>query len=87
MTVETCRTLAYPVHVGHGALSALPDLVPELARAHRVAVITDEIVGPLFAARIAAMLGEDRSTLITLPPGEERELRAVLESSEYRAAK
>jgi 3-dehydroquinate synthase len=75
VTVETCRTLAYPVHVGHGALSALPDLVPELARAHRVAVITDEIVGPLFAARIAAMLGEDRSTLITLPPGEEHKTR------------
>lgn len=75
MTVETCRTLAYPVHVGHGALSLLPELVPELGRAHRVAVITDEIIGPVYAGRIATMLGEDRSLLITLPPGEEHKTR------------
>lgn len=57
MTVTTCRTLPYPVHVGSALLSSLPDLVPELARAHRVAVITDNTVGPLYADRIAASLG------------------------------
>ncbi|HYW49253.1 MAG TPA: 3-dehydroquinate synthase [Gemmatimonadaceae bacterium] len=75
MTVTTCRTLPYPVHVGHGLIDRLPDLVPELARVHRVAVVTDDVVGPLFAARIAAQLGEDRSILVSIPPGEEQKTR------------
>lgn len=77
MTMETCRTLAYPVHVGHGLLSSLPALVPSLASAHRIAVISDEIVAPLYAGRIAAALGEDRSTLIAIPAGEEHKTRAT----------
>jgi len=75
MTLTTCRTLAYPVHVGRGLLAALPALVPEIARAHRIAVITDDTVGPLYADRIAAELGEDRSLLISLPPGEDQKTR------------
>jgi 3-dehydroquinate synthase len=73
----TCRTLPYPVHVGNGLLSSLPELVPELARAHRIAVITDDTVGPLYADRIAATLGEDRSVLISIPAGEEQKTRAT----------
>ena len=75
MTHATCRVLPYPVHVGHGLLSSLATLVPELLRAHRVAVVTDDVVGPLYAARIAAQLGEDRSLLISIPPGEEHKTR------------
>lgn len=75
MSVTTCRTLPYPVHVGHGLLDALPELVPELARAHRIAVITDDTVGPLYADRIAATLGEDRSLLVSIPAGEEQKTR------------
>lgn len=75
MTIETCRTLPYPVHVGRGLLASLPALVPELGAAHRIAVITDETVGPLYADRIAAALGEDRSTLISIPAGEEHKTR------------
>ncbi len=75
MTVSTCRTLAYPVHVGHGLLAQLPALVPEIAHAYRIAVITDDIVGPLYADRVAAVLGEDRSILISIPPGEEQKTR------------
>ena len=75
MNCTTCRTLPYPVHVGHGLLGDLPELVPELARAHRIAVVTDEIVGPIYARSIAHSLGEDRSILITLPPGEEHKSR------------
>ncbi len=70
MTIDTCHLLPYPVHVGHGILSLLPELVPAVAEAHRVAVITDDVVGPLHAGRIAQWLGEDRSTLISIPPGE-----------------
>lgn len=75
MNVTTCRTLAYPVHVGHGLLSSLPSLVPDLARAHRIAVITDDTVGPLYADRIAATLGEDRTILVSIPEGEEQKTR------------
>jgi len=75
MTPTTCRTLAYPVHVGRGLLASLSSLVPAIAQAHRVAVITDDTVGPLYADRIATELGEDRSLLISLPPGEEQKTR------------
>ena len=75
--METCRTLAYPIHIGHGLLSSLPALVPELANAHRIAVISDEVIAPLYAGRIAAALGEDRSTLIAIPPGEEHKTRVT----------
>ena len=75
MTVTTCDTVPYPVHVGRGLLSTLPMLVPALARAHRIAVVTDETVGPLYAARIAKSLGEDRCLLVSLPPGETHKTR------------
>ena len=75
MTVSTCHTLPYPVHVGHGLLGALPTLVPALQRAHRIAVISDDVVAPLHAGRVAATLGEDRSLLIALPPGEAQKTR------------
>ena len=75
MSHSTCRLLSYPVHVGHGLLASLVELVPALAAAHRVAVVTDDVVGPLYAAQIAAQLGEDRSVLISLPPGEEHKTR------------
>jgi 3-dehydroquinate synthase len=75
VTVDTCRTLPYPIHVGHGALTLLSDLVPELAHAHRIAVISDDTVAPLYAGRIAAALGEDRSALITVAPGEAQKTR------------
>ena len=75
MTVTTCDTLPYPVHVGRGLLSTLPALVPALARAHRIAVVTDETVGPRYAARIAQSLGEDRCLLVSLPPGEAQKTR------------
>ncbi|MDZ7631421.1 MAG: 3-dehydroquinate synthase [Gemmatimonadaceae bacterium] len=77
MSVTTCRTLAYPIHVGHGLLDQLSVLVPEVASAHRVAVVSDDVVAPLYAGRIAAALGEDRSTLIAVPTGEEQKTRVT----------
>lgn len=75
MTRSTCRVLPYPVHVGHGLLDALTELVPAVTTAHRIAVITDDVVGPLYAAQIAAQLGEERSVLISIAPGEEYKTR------------
>ncbi len=75
MSVSTCHVLPYPVHVGHGILSSLASLVPEVRRAHRVAVVTDDVVGPLYAPQIAAQLGEDRCVLVSIPPGEVQKTR------------
>ncbi len=75
MTHATCRVLPYPVHVGHGVLSSLTEVVPEILAAHRIAVITDDVVGPIYAERVAAQLGEDRSVLISIAPGEEHKTR------------
>jgi 3-dehydroquinate synthase len=75
VTLETCHTLPYPIHVGRGLLATLDTLVPAVRAAHRVAVITDDTVGPLHAGRIASALGEDRSTLISIPEGEEHKTR------------
>jgi 3-dehydroquinate synthase len=75
VSITTCRTLPYPVHVGHGLIGALPELVPAISKAHRIAVITDDVVGPLYADRVAVALGEDRSILISIPPGEEQKTR------------
>ena len=75
MTLETCHTLPYPIHVGRGLLATLDTLVPAVRAAHRVAVITDDTVGPLHTSRIASALGEDRSTLISIPEGEEHKTR------------
>ncbi|MES3034496.1 MAG: 3-dehydroquinate synthase [Gemmatimonadota bacterium] len=75
MTHQTCRVLPYPVHVGHGLLGRLAELVPAITTAHRVAVISDDVVAPLYAARIAAQLGEDRSVLVSIEPGEAHKTR------------
>ncbi len=75
MTITTCRTLAYPVLTGHGLLASLQSLVPALARAHRIAVITDDNVGPRHAAPLVEALGDERTLLISTPPGEAHKTR------------
>jgi 3-dehydroquinate synthase len=75
VTFSTCRALPYPIHIGHGALQSLQSLVPETQRAHRVVVITDDVVGPLYADRVAAAFDGDRCMLISIPPGEDQKTR------------
>ena len=75
MTRTVCHTLPYPIYVGHGLLSTLPTIVPELAQAHRVAVITDSNVGPLHAAALVSALGASRTTLVSIAAGEQHKTR------------
>ena len=75
MTVTTCTTLPYPVFTGHGLLASLPSLVPALARSHRIAVITDDIVGPRYAGPVVDALGEERTLVISGAPGEAHKTR------------
>jgi len=62
---------AYPVLVGLGALQELPGLLRE-AGATRVAMITDETVGQLWAEPVAAALtgGGVHVETLAVPPGE-----------------
>lgn len=63
---------AYPVFVGPGLLSRLPVVVSTLAPAERLAVISDDQVGPIHGAAVAETLvdvGHD-VTFLTFPEGE-----------------
>lgn len=64
----------YPISVEENALSAVAGAVNGLGASHRVAVITDERVGPLYAARVAEPFGA-RATIFSLPAGEEHKTR------------
>lgn len=59
---------AYPIHIGPGLLDALPKM--NLGR--RVAIVTNEIVAPLYLERLRASLAKVGvgSTAIMLPDGE-----------------
>jgi 3-dehydroquinate synthase len=75
--VSGARTIALPTYhvtVAPGAL----DRVAETAGAsgaHRYAVITDDNVGPLYAARVRDAIGSARTTVLTVPAGEAHKTR------------
>jgi 3-dehydroquinate synthase len=64
----------YPITIRHEALDSVGKLVADMDAAHRVAVITDDRVGPLYAARIAEPLGA-RASVFSMPSGEEHKTR------------
>jgi 3-dehydroquinate synthase len=66
--------LSYPVTIKLGALDTLGTTVDALGAAHRVAIITDDRVGPLYAARVAEPLGA-RASVFSMPSGEEHKTR------------
>ena len=74
--MRTIDLLGCTVTVARGALDALGDLVARAAPAHRCVLITDEHVGPLYAARARAALGATPVTVLAIPPGEAQKTRA-----------
>ena len=58
-----------------GSLAGAGELIRETAPAHRYAIITDDVVGPLYAARVAASLGDARVQVLTIPTGEKHKTR------------
>ncbi len=72
-----------PVGVGRGALADLRDLIQ---RSHRspLALVTDEVVGPLHAGKIAGAVRAEgkRLHVITVPAGERHKTRATKERIE-----
>lgn len=65
----------YRVLIARGALSDVGRVASSVARAHRYAIIADDTVVPLYAARVRGSLGEGRTGLYTIRPGEERKTR------------
>lgn len=73
------RDRSYTVHVGSGLLRDAGRLISDACPAHRYAVITDDVVGPLHGDRLVAGLraaGLD-SILLSVPAGESSKTRAV----------
>ena len=63
---------AYPVIIGAGVLSTLGQRLRELIKSSRVAVVTDENVGPLYGDQALASLrnADFEPTLLTVPAGD-----------------
>jgi 3-dehydroquinate synthase len=66
---------AYDVHVGARLLDRSGEIIRTAAPAHRYAIISDENVAPLYAARIREALGASSTELLTIPAGESAKTR------------
>ena len=64
----------YRIHVAAGALDEAGSRARGATQTHRFAIITDSTVQALYAARVAAQLGDDCAVL-TIPPGEHEKTR------------
>ncbi|MGY8527247.1 3-dehydroquinate synthase [Paracidovorax citrulli] len=62
---------SYPIHIGEGLLDRADLLAPHVRGSHAV-IVTNETVGPLYAARVEATLAGlgKRVRTVTLPDGE-----------------
>ena len=67
--------LPYPVTVAAGAFDGLAEVVRSAAPAHRIALITDSEVGPRYAGRATQQLGTERTSVFTIPSGEQHKTR------------
>jgi 3-dehydroquinate synthase len=68
----------YRVSVAPGLLDRVGEIIRERAPAHRYAVITDDQVGPRYAARVTASFGRDLvPRVITIAAGEAHKTRAT----------
>src|SRR3954462_3955172 len=63
----------YKVLIEPGAIMRLPSLVGEIEGVHRVAVVTDSHVAPLYANRLVGALSN--AALFTIPAGETAKTR------------
>jgi 3-dehydroquinate synthase len=72
-----CITVAlgdrpYPIHVGEGALSVLPDTLAQVGAKGAVAIVTDSNVAPLYAEQVANLIEQAglTATVCAFPAGE-----------------
>lgn len=67
---------SYEVQVGSGLLDRAAQIVRAAAPAHRYAIISDQNVAPLYAARVRDTVGAAQTELFTIPAGESEKTRA-----------
>src|SRR5690349_24560486 len=65
----------YVVTIAPGALDRIGEIVRGAAPAHRYAIITDDVVGPLYAPRVARALRVPDSATLMMPAGEAHKTR------------
>jgi len=68
--------LGYPVYCTNGVLAQVGAVVRDTAPAHRVAIISDRVVGAHHASAILAQCAGVPVQLFTIPPGEQEKTRA-----------
>jgi len=76
--VSTTRRVSLPTYdvtVGAGLLERISGVVHDVAPAHRYAIVTDSNVGPLYAPVVRRVVGEDRTSVFTVPAGEAHKTR------------
>jgi 3-dehydroquinate synthase len=70
----TVKLPTYSVVIEPGAITRLASLIDAAAPSHRLAIITDTTVAPLYARRIVGDLG-DRANMFAIPAGEAAKTR------------
>ncbi len=65
----------YFARIAAGLLDEAGVIIQRDAPAHRYAIITDDIVGPLYASRASAAIGADLCTVFTILSGETHKTR------------
>ena len=68
----------YPVHIGKELLTRV-DVLRDCVGDHRVCVVTDEMVAPLYLERVCDTLGQKDPVRIVLPAGERHKTLATFE--------
>jgi 3-dehydroquinate synthase len=72
--VRTIALPSYEVFLEQGALARIGELATA-SGAHRFAVVTDDNVGPRYAARVRDQIGPSRTTVLTVRSGEAHKTR------------
>jgi 3-dehydroquinate synthase len=65
----------YDVAIAPGSLDHVAEIIRRVAPGHRYAIVTDSIVGPLYADRVARQFGADQVVVCTVPAGEANKTR------------
>jgi 3-dehydroquinate synthase len=72
---DTIAVDTYHVHVRAGLIDDAGEIVRAAAPAHRYAIISDDTVAPLYAARVRESVGAAHAELLTIPTGESHKTR------------
>lgn len=68
----------YPIHIGPDLLSH-PELLASSVTGHRVAIITNAVVAPLYLDRLTRALAPFQPTTVILPDGEPQKALSTIE--------